>query len=57
MTKETMLVIPPDIGRLLVGGERRMPLGTQRAGQEAGSIPTSWMVQKARSQQGGPHGP
>ena len=38
---DTKLVILLDIGRLLVGGDRRMPLGTQKAGQEAASIAAS----------------
>ena len=57
MTKETKLVITLDMERLLVGGESHMSFGTQRAGQEADSIPTAWMVVKARNHQGGAHGP
>jgi chemotaxis signal transduction protein len=32
---ETKLVILLDIGRLLVGGEKRMPLGMEKAGSQA----------------------
>jgi len=39
---ETKLVILLDIGRLLVGGEKRMPLGVEKCGSQAvAAVPVS----------------